>query len=55
MKEEELFYCWKVSKFLLEALFAKARRVDVSKFRVEKQAILRLWPRKLIFLLFSKI
>ena len=55
MKEEELFYWWKVSKFLLAALFANARRVDVSKFRVENAAILRLRPRKLIFLLFSKI
>ena len=55
VKEEELFYWWKVSKFLLAALFANARRVDVSKFRVEKTAILRLRPRKLIFLLFSKI
>ena len=42
-------------KFLLVALFANARRVDVSKFRVENKAILRLRPRKLIFLLFSKI
>ena len=55
VKEEELFYWWKVSKFLLAALFANARRVDVSKFRVENTAILRLRPRKLIFLLFSKI
>ena len=44
-----------MSKFLLAALFANARRVDVSKFRVENTAILRLRPRKLIFLLFSKI
>ena len=42
-------------QFLLAALFANARRVDVSKFRVENTAILRLRPRKLIFLLFSKI
>ena len=35
VKEEELFYWWKVSKFLLAALFANARRVDVSKFRVK--------------------
>ena len=42
-------------KFLLVALFANARRVDVSKFQVENKAILRLRPRKLIFLLFSKI
>ena len=55
VKEEELFYWWKVSKFLLAALFANARRVDVSKFRVENTAILRLRPRKPIFLLFSKI
>ena len=55
VKEEELFYCWKASKFLLAALFANARRVDVSKFRVEKTAILRLRPRKLIFFRFSKI
>ena len=55
VKEEELFYWWKVSKFLLAALFANARRVDVSKFRVENTAILRLRPRKLIFLLFSQI
>ena len=55
LKEEELFYWWKVSKFLLAPLFANARRVDVSKFRVENTAILRLRPRKLIFLLFSKI
>ena len=48
VKEEELFYWWKVSKFLLVALFANARRVDVSKFRVENTAILRLRPRKLI-------
>ena len=40
VKEEELFYWWEVSKFLLAALFAN---------------ILRLRPRKLIFLLFSKI
>ena len=33
MKEEELFYRVKVSKFLLAALFANARRVDVGKFR----------------------
>ena len=31
------------------------RRVDVNKFRVENKAIMRLRPRKLIFLLFSKI
>ena len=31
-----------MSKFLLAALFANARRVDVSKFRVENTAILRL-------------
>ena len=55
VKEEELFYWWKVSKFLLAPLFANARRVDVSKFRVKNTAILRLRPRKLIFLLFSKI
>ena len=56
VKEEELFYWWKMSKFLLAALFANAaRRVDVSKFRVENTAILRLRPRKPIFLLFSKI
>ena len=55
VKEEELFYWWKVSKFILAPLFANARRVDVSKFRVENTAILRLRPRKLIFLLFSKI
>ena len=54
-KEEELFYCWKVSKFLLAAFFANARRVDVSKFWVERTAILRLRPPKLIFLRFSKI
>ena len=34
------------AKFLLAALFAKARRVDVRKFRVENKAILRLRPRK---------
>ena len=45
-----MFYWWKVSKFLLVALFANARRVNVSKFRVENTAILG----KLIFLLFSK-
>ena len=45
----------KVSKFLLAPLFAKARRVDVSKFWVQSTAILRLRPRKLIFQLFSKI
>ena len=55
VKEEELFYWWKVSKFLLAPLFANARRVKVSKFQVENTAILRLRPRKLIFLLFSKI
>ena len=44
-----------MSKFLLAALFANARRVDVSKFRIENTAILRLRTRKLIFLLFSKI
>ena len=55
VKEEELFYWWKVFKFLLAPLFANARRVDVSKFRVENTAILRLQPRKLIFLLFSQI
>ena len=54
MKEEEIFYCWKVSKFLLAALFVNARRVDVSKFGVEKMAILRLWPQKLIFFPFLK-
>ena len=37
------------------ALFANARRVDVTKFRVENTVILRLQPRKLIFKLFSKI
>ena len=52
VKEEELFHWWKVFKFLLAALFAKARRVDVSKFRVENEAILRLRPR---YLFFSKI
>ena len=31
-----------MSKFLLAALFANARRVDVSKFRVENTATLRL-------------
>ena len=35
--------------------FAKARRVNVSKFRAENKAILRLRPRKLIFLLLSKM
>ena len=55
VEEEELFYWWKVSKFLLAALFANARRVDVNKFRVENTAILRLRPRKLTFLLFSNI
>ena len=56
VKEEELFCWWKVSKFLLAALFANAGRVDVSKFWVENTAILRLRPsRKLIFLLFSEI
>ena len=54
VKEEELFCLWKVSKFLLATLFANARSVDVSKLRVEKKAILRLRPRKQIFLLFSK-
>ena len=49
VKEEELSYWGKVSKFLLAALFANARRVDVTKFRVENTAILRLRPRKLIF------
>ena len=44
-----------MSKFLLAPLFANARTVDVSKFRVENTAILRLRPRKLIFLLFSQI
>ena len=29
VKEEELFYWWKVSKFLLAALFANARRVHL--------------------------
>ena len=32
MKEEQLFYWWKVTKFLLTALFANARRDDASKF-----------------------
>ena len=32
VKEEDLFYWWKVSKFLLTALFANARRDDASKF-----------------------
>ena len=41
-----------VQAVLLEALFANARRVDVRKFRVENMAILRLGPRKLLFLLF---
>ena len=54
VKEEELFCLWKVSKFLLATLFANARSVDVSKLRVENTAILRLRPRKQIFLLFSK-
>ena len=54
VKEEELFYWWKVSKFLLAPIFANARRVDVSKFRVENTAILRLRPRKLIFLFFCE-
>ena len=44
-----------VSTFLLAPLFANARGVDVSKFRVENPAILTLRPRKLIFLLFSEI
>ena len=55
VKEEELFYWWKGSKFLLAALFTNARRVDVSKFRVENTTILRLRARKLIFLLSSII
>ena len=55
VKEEELLYGWKVSKFRLAALFANARRVDASKLRVENTAILRLQPRKLILLLFWKI
>ena len=41
------------AKFLLAALFAKARRVDVRKFRVENKAILRLrqpYIRLLIYL-----
>ena len=42
MKEEEFFYLWKVSKFLPVAFFAKARRVDLSKFHVENKAILRI-------------
>ena len=54
-KEEEFIYWWKVSKFLLPALFANARRVDVSKFRVKNKAILRLRSRKQLFFLFSKI
>ena len=47
MKEEELLYWWKVSKFLLVALFANARRV-------ENKAFLRLRPRKQLFLLSRK-
>ena len=32
VKEEDLFYWWKESKFLLTALFANARRDNASKF-----------------------
>ena len=52
VKEEELFYWWDMSKFLLAALFAKTRRVDVIKFPVWNRAILRLQPQKHIFLTF---
>ena len=52
VKEEELFYWWDVFKFLLAALFANARRVDVIKFPVWNRAILRLQPWKRISLTF---
>ena len=35
--------------------FANTNKADISKFRVENTAILRLRPRKLIFLLFAKM
>ena len=56
VKEKELF-CWLTSKFLRVALFANVantRIVNVYEIRVENEAILRLRPRKRIFLLFSK-
>ena len=46
VKEEELFYLWDMSKFLLVALIANARRVNVTKFPIWNRAILRLQPRK---------
>ena len=53
---KEIEFCWwKVPKFLLASLFAKAWRVYFRTFRVENRAILRRWPRKLIFLLFSTV
>ena len=35
VEEKEFFCSWKVSKFLHEALFANARKVDVSEFQVK--------------------
>ena len=49
VEEEELFYWSKVSRFLLAALFANARRVDAIKFRVRNKTIYKTT------FLFSKI
>lgn len=35
VKEEELFYLWDMSKFLLVALIANVRRVDVTKINFQ--------------------
>ena len=55
VKEEELFYCWKVSKFLFAALFANARRVDVSKYGHFETPTTKTDIVTSTFLLFSNI
>lgn len=42
-RETELFCWWEaVSKFLFAALFANARKLNVSEFQIKNEAILRL-------------
>ena len=36
MEEKEFFCSWKASKFLHEASFANARKVNVSEFQVKQ-------------------
>ena len=50
-ERKRVFYWRKVSKFLLAALFANARRVDVtcSKFRVQNKAIFTFLGNERLF------